>query len=99
MDKFGALIKSSLDPEQKKRSEFDVILKDNYNGPKLLECLVYKEKSGGIAKIFGKWNKRYLTLDLEDLKMYYTNSKGSKKYKFLMLNVRLSASIWLTLRN
>lgn len=92
MDKFGTLIKSMLDPEQKKRGEYDVILRDNYFGPKKLDCLVYKEKSGGVAKFFGKWNKRYLTFDLEDLKLYYTNSKGSKKHKYLMLNVSLAIS-------
>ena len=88
MDKFGSKVETNSDPTIKKRGEYNVYLKSGYTGPTRLSCWLYKAKAAGkMSRMFGKWNKRYLILDLDEMKMYYSSKPGGKDIKYLVLNV------------
>jgi hypothetical protein len=88
MDKFGSQIDTTSDPTEKKRGTFEVLIKPGYTGPRRLACWLFKAKEAGkMSRMFGKWNKRYFILDLDEVKMYYTSKPGGKDVKYLVLNV------------
>ena len=90
MDKFGHSSYYFDDPSQKTRADLDVYVRKDYNGPRRLQCWLYKAKEAGkVSRWFGKWNKRYLVLDLDDLKMFYSSKPGGSDPKYLLLNVNL----------
>ena len=61
---------------------------DNLKGLRLLECDVYKAKEQGkMSRFFGKWNKRYLTLNLESMQLYYVSKPGKDDKKYIPLKV------------
>lgn len=89
MDKFGSQVDTKSDPTIKKRGHYDVYVNPSYTGPRRLTCWLFKaKKAGKMSRMFGKWNKRYFILDLDELKMYYTSKPGGKDIKYLLLNVR-----------
>ena len=89
MDKLGQSQDYFCDPSIKTRTDFDVYVRKDYHGPRRLQCWLYKAKEAGkVSRWFGKWNKRYLVLDLDDLKLFYSSKPGDSNPKHLFLNVR-----------
>jgi hypothetical protein len=50
-------------------------------------CFVLKLKSGGISKLFGAWNRRFLFLNLEQKNLYYSSSPTSESQTLIKLSV------------
>ena len=62
----------------------------NIQGEKVLTCYVKKaKKDKSFTKLFGKWNRRFLTVSLTEMDFYYKNKPTSKSKTYLPLDVKL----------
>ena len=55
-------------------------------------CFVHKAKEAGkMSRLFGKWNRRFLTLKLETMEFYYAPKASSNE--LLRKNIPLEVSL------
>lgn len=51
-------------------------------------CFFHKAKeTGKMSRMFGKWNRRFLQINLKELDLFYTPKPGGKTKKTFPLNV------------
>lgn len=74
-------------------SATDYFAMKNYEGESLIQAWFQKKKNIlSMARAFSEYNKRFFTLDLKDMKFYYTKKiyYGLKDMNFIDLKVSFS---------
>lgn len=73
----------------KEREDFGIKISDKFTGEKEFSFYFHKAKeTGKMSRMFGKWNRRFMVLNLKDKDLYYTPKPGSGTKKALPLHVK-----------